>query len=542
MTVMSLILVLLAPLPYWALGAPWCLGDGGRRVAMAPLVGCALAGLYAELTMIVGVSPRLGAALLSVASAGFVLARGRHLAGQLAEAVRTWLPLYFFSVLVSSISPFPVLGHWSGDWYLLYQMGEEIVRGNLPPTMLARPPLFGAAATPLWILGQGLIPYQLMSAVASASAVTVTASFTKFFWPRSSRLMWLPLLLSPFFLHHTAAAWAKLLAAGLILAAIIEARREQVWASAALFALSVATHEGSIIWAPCILAAHAAGGRGWRGAARALPALAVTGVVVAGPLLVWIAVKYGLGAKVAANPSVTDRDQAPFIVKTAGGVVTTFIGWEPVLSLKRWLSNPQRFSAGVVAKESFWLVTSWFTTLAGTLLGLLFPFLICWRRLKGDPLLRGLLRPTILAAVAFALIANGALCGFYSTEGTMQAAMVALALGGYGLLAGQLASAGPAADVWFRRMSWLTAIVGTVPWVLTNIGTATGLWLSGAFRARMQTASEGDYFRVVDNHLSPLGMAAFPAVPVFAGLLLLATLWIERRESPFARKPQVDQG
>ena len=120
--------------------------------------------------------------------------------------------------------------------------------------------------------------------------------------------------------------------------------------------------------------------------------------------------------------------------------------------------------------------------------------------------------------------------------------MVALALGGYGLLAGQLASAGPAADVWLRRMSWLTAIVGTVPWVLTNIGTATGLWLSGAFRARMQTASEGDYFRVVDNHLSPLGMAAFPAVPVFAGLLLLAALWIERRESPFARKPQVDQG
>src|SRR5207249_3237255 len=110
---------------------------------------------------------------------------------------------------------FPVLGSWSGDWLQMYQMGEAVAAGNVPSTMLARPPLFGASTAPLWLIEPGLIPYQLMAAVASAAAITTTFRFMRFLRPNAGLMLLVPLVISPFFLHNTAAAWSKLLAGAL---------------------------------------------------------------------------------------------------------------------------------------------------------------------------------------------------------------------------------------------------------------------------------------------------------------------------------------
>jgi len=528
MKLMSLFMVFFAPLPFWAIGMACCLWGTGRRLPLSPLVGCAAAGLYAELAMMCGLPVRTSVAVLTIASAAVAFVRARAHREALLAAVREWVPLYLLCVLISSISPFPVLGSWSGDWFLLYQMGEQVIQGDLPRSMLARPPLFGAATVPLWLWGRGLIPYQMMSAVASASAVTALLWFVDYFWPRSRRTLLVPLLLSPFFLNHTAAAWGKLLASGLILAAIIEARQAQRLASAALFALSVAVHEGSIIWAPCILVAHAAGGRGWRGAVRSLPWLLVAGIVIVLPLQLWIFAKYGLAAKVAGSPVITDRNEVPFAIKSLLAVVTTFVAWGPISSVARWLTNPERATAAVALKESYWLITSWFTTLAGTLVGLLFPFAICWRRLRDDPVLRRLLRPAVICAVGIAIAANALLTAFYSNEGTMQAALVPLALGIFGVLAGVVTTWTRDGRIVLRRVNWMMAIVGTLPWLLTNVAVGFGIRLSAAFRARMETGSEGDYMVIVGQHLQPLGLSGFPEVPFVVALLLAAWLLFTR--------------
>ena len=50
-------------------------------------------------------------------------------------------------------------------------------------------------------------------------------------------------------------------------------------------------------------------------------------------------------------------------------------------------------------------------------------------------------------------------------------------------------------------------------------GEWTEAFLSASFFGRkvalnyLSTGSEGDYFRFIDNHLSPLGMVAFPIMP-----------------------------
>jgi hypothetical protein len=443
------------------------------------------------------------------------------------HAFREWLPIYFVAVLAASLSPFPVLGHWEGDWLLLYEMGQSVIQGHLAGDMLARPPLFGAAAAPLWIVSHGLIPYQLMAAVASASAATVMFSFIEHFRPRAPRIVLLPFLLSPFFLHNAAAAWSKPLAAGLIVAAVIEGLSARRWVSSALFALAVAVHEGSIIWAPSVLLVHLSGSTGWRSAARALGRLALTGLLFAGPLEIWVLMKYGLTAKMAMSPVVADSGKTSFLAKTVLAVISTFVGWGPIVDALRWLRSPNPTAYATASKEAYWLVTSWITTLAGTLVGLLFPFILV-RRAARD--LFAHLGTWPILGLAIAVVMNALLTPFYGNEGTMQVGLVPLGYVLYGLLAARVARLDDQRDVPIRRMAWLMGLAGTLPWLLTNACTSAGLWLSAAFRERIRTGSEGDYFRVMQNRLEPLGMAAFPEVPLLCCVLLIGWALFLRRQ------------
>src|SRR6266536_117327 len=180
MNLTAIALVVIAPLPYWILGLPWVMGSPRSR--LAPLVGCTLAGVYAEWAMITGLPVRAVTVVALSVSAAYVLYR-RSVARDVVNDIVEWLPFYFVSMLAASLSPFPVLGDWSGDWLILYRMGESVLGGDLPSNMLTRPPLFGAATAPLWIVADGLIPYQIMAAVASAASVTATLHFVRLLRP-----------------------------------------------------------------------------------------------------------------------------------------------------------------------------------------------------------------------------------------------------------------------------------------------------------------------------------------------------------------------
>jgi hypothetical protein len=69
-------------------------------------------------------------------------------------------------------------------------------------------------------------------------------------------------------------------------------------------------------------------------------------------------------------------------------------------------------------------------------------------------------------------------------------------------------------------------VIGTVPWVVLNAGISAGLWLSAGLRQRFAVGSEGDYFRVLDHHLQPLGLTVFPAAACLAAVLLIASFWV----------------
>jgi hypothetical protein len=261
--------------------------------------------------------------------------------------------------------------------------------------------------------------------------------------------------------------------------------------------------------------------------------MVAAGLLLAGPIVFWIIAEHGLAAKVAANPSITDLDAVPMPValKTVLGVIATFVGWGPLEVLVRWFGSGDATSSSVVAKESFWLITNWVTTLAGTMAGLLVPFLFALRALKeaprfSQPLPWGL-RQTV--GVGIAVVLNSALAGFYSNQGMMQAALIPLGLGAYAVLAARLAATAESGSIPLRRVAWATAVIGTAPWLLMNVGTGVGVRFSPTVRARFLAGSEGDYIRLLSYHLEPLGMAAMPAVPCLAAVLLIALLVVHRR-------------
>ena len=97
--------------------------------------------------------------------------------GSLASSLAQSVLLYFVALVPIAISPFPILGNWGGDWLFLFKSGRELVEG-VPMTAgtLQRPPLFGAAAVPLWIVADGLVPFQLFAAVMSGGVLMLVCT------------------------------------------------------------------------------------------------------------------------------------------------------------------------------------------------------------------------------------------------------------------------------------------------------------------------------------------------------------------------------
>jgi len=467
----------------------------------------------------------MGTALLSALACLIVWGRNRRTLISLRDA-------YGFSLIAllpALFSPFPILGTWDGDWFFLYQAGQTVWEGGrLSPESLQRPPLFGAAAAPLWIFAEGLIPFQIFSAVMSAGVLAASFFALHHFVPRTSRLRVIALLvMAPFFLHHTAACWGKLMAAGLLVAAGTELRRSRdsrtlLW-SGVWFALAVAAHQSSLLYAPLLIAIRVSV-HGWKASEiiRLVFAMGLAGLLLVAPYEVWTIYDYGLDQKVAVNPAVAQRDpEIPMVLNTLLVVVSSFVGWAPLESLFRWWWQPDALALARVASEAFWMITSWIQTLAGTFLGTYAPLFIA----GGVTLLNRLRVAVSTQQIGFLALASGAvillnglLNPFYSSNGTMQTGLTALGLAGFLVLSHLLLTETPRR--WAVAMA-VTALCGTFPWLLLNLGTSLGLRLSPAFRSRVVGGSERDWDRLSDHQLIPLGLSGFPALQLGLVLILL---------------------
>src|SRR5690606_21014340 len=133
------------------------------------------------------------------------------------------------------------------------------------------------------------------AAVASAAAALAVAYGAEVWGKvRLSPAALAPLLLSPFFLLHTANVWSKLLAAGAVVAALADAaayregRGRRWWLTASLWlAAGVAVHKSSVLYACLLLPLYPWRREGARAALRDLAVLAAAGLLVVGPFEAW---------------------------------------------------------------------------------------------------------------------------------------------------------------------------------------------------------------------------------------------------------------
>lgn len=494
---------------------------------LAPALGCALSGFLAEVAAMLGLPVNVTVATLSLVAVVAAFARWRHEGASLFPALKLWAGLYAYSALTVGLSPFPVVGTWGVDWRILYDAGQAVVNHTMTaePDLLSRPPLFGAATAPLWLFSPGLLSFQFMSIVASASALAVTFVLLRRF-RRDATWEWLlPLLISPFFLHHNAAAWGKFMSAALVLASLLAAWDEEWVMSSVWMALAAAVHDSAIIFVPVALWIAYLRTKSWRASLRCCLLMAVAGVLIAAPIEIWEIAKFGWAAKVAANPSVYFHSELPWAVKTALGILSCFAAWDPVLSLVRWLSDAHPLSKATVTKESFWLLQSWVTTLTGTFLGLLFPFMRrgFWVQLKEWPHLRAW-----IVVLAIPLFASNALAGYYSTAGTAQAGLVPMSFGLYAWLMAAAPLEAAAFRRFLRTSTLAMALVGTLPWLLLNVPIAMGLRWSAGFRQTFEASSEQEYAYIVTHGMDSLGLVAFPWFPLLVAVVMAGILLRDR--------------
>jgi len=515
---MTIVVLIIAPLLYWVLGAPFLLRRKDAGLLMAPLLGGAIAGLGAEFAFAVKWSTPITTLSLLAISALLTLFRiYRDKQGRVALAnLADLYGFYLLALVPAIISPFPVLGTWDGDWLFLYEAGQSLWKGTeLTAESLQRPPLFGAGASLLWIFQEGLTPFQIYAAVMSAGAVGACVFALRMFGCNIALKRLLPLLvLTPFFLHHTAACWGKLMAAGLLVAAGAELAssksRPAEWWSALWFALAVAVHQSSLLYAPLLFGIWIVTPRQdtFSALMKWLARLAILGILLVGSFEAWTVYHYGLDAKIAANPSVAQRDpQVTLFENSAFVILTSFVGWAPLDSLTRWLYQPDATTVLRAGKEGFWLLTSWIQVMAGTFLGVWGPILLAGRRSLGSAIKKQrTTRPWWIlgGAAGGVVILNGLLNPFASSNGTMQTGLVGLGLAGLLVLIANVETTLPSQH---RRAIIATAIFGFVPWFFLNAGVSAGSHLSSSFREKFLNGSEGDWSRIAANDLSPLGLS-----------------------------------
>lgn len=520
MNLLPLILVILiAPLVYFAVGYPFAVRLGLPRLAC--VIGLAVTGWVCESIIIARLPVLLPLSLLGVVSAfGWFRTETAAAGGHLRECYL----VYTWPLAAAILTPFPGMGVWSTDWLYNYQTGLGVL-GRLPygGPMLERPPLGGASCIPLWMIAEGFPTFQVWSAVTSTALVLVARElYRELGGTRQGARVWLPLLASSFFLHHTMLCWAKFMAAGLTLSGLLlmhRATRElstRQWiGGSVLFAFAVATHQSAILYVP-FLVLFAARNAPLRATAIRLGIALAAGLIIVLPFELWTIATFGLDAKVNANPAVAQRaPNATAAALVTWMLISTVVPWNFVDDTI-WCIHEQASWSSL-----YWLATGVLTALAGTFVGSALPFLPL-RSARGSD--RSWLAPLtswgFLACVALALLGNAVLSPFAAKWGSAQTGVVPIQLLLYVVLIRWLDGAGRETE---RRVNRLALMLGIVPYALLAGAVTTWLRADPGAPETFLTWEDHDYrslFAYVDG--ASLAFVLYPLGPALViGLCLL---------------------
>jgi hypothetical protein len=507
-----LVLLAAAPAIYTILGAPLVLA-GQRRTTtdlLAPLFGCTLAGWLGEIALIVGVSWRwLLCAAFATSTAALVLRRSE--VGRFLRCLRDLYVAYLPAAAIVALSSSPAAtGIWGGDWAEQFAMGRAVFLGDYSGAPIHREPLFGAAAAPLQLVLPALPSLMAFSAVAAAAAaLAVIYGIEVWGKTRVTCAALAPFMTTPFFLLHVPTVWAKQLAAGAAVVAVVdsakylETRRFRSWLSSCLWiGAAVAIHKSSVIYLGMIASLYPLERSAYRTAVRDAAVLACALALIAVPFDAWIISQRGMSERVAANPVI-------YFSEKATPIKLFSIKVRNLISSVTGMPQAVRKLPTTIEKVSFLVVWQ-----AGTLLGTFWPFV---PRAVASAGLGTLFRTSLVSRRVAAggitvLLLNAILNPYPGPHGLTQTGLVAFCLMIFVWL-----FAGPRP----RALELVAVLVcGTVPLLLVNsinlydLATRTTPFEPGTFRYMLRLGG------------TSFGYELWPFSLALGWGLMIAYLWL----------------
>ena len=249
----------------------------------------------------------------------------------------SYLPLLAATALV----PMPGMFGWWGDW-MSTQFLTDLLNGNpiiwdAGALLSSRPPLNGFAAAPFYDIIPPVANVQGVAVLASATMVMAAVELYRTATNQALSKIWqLALLLGAPALLHSANIWAKPLSTLGILLFLIQILRYKKSESstdlilaAVWFALSVATHESSILYSILLVPLFELPKRQTLGLwSRVLATFAVAGIVIVGIHRIPAMLQFGMNSAISSNPALFYRDPSLSGLQVfLDNMVSTFTGY-----------------------------------------------------------------------------------------------------------------------------------------------------------------------------------------------------------------------
>lgn len=509
--------------------------DAGR-VWAAPLAGSAVWCIVGTYSIMTWAPPWLWCMGLIAIVIGVAAYYRGELAFRAPE-LGIYALTYLFTLGVMCIVPFPGMWLMGGDWMQHYGMAEAVWERAFGAGHLARSPAYAAGAIVCLPFRPGLAAYQVYVAATTAAAmmVLVVGARTR---AALARRRWAIacLALSAFYIVHLQNLWPKWLAAGLFVAAILEAlrHRERGELSAALLALvwfgaGVAVHESTAFAFVFLLVAFGRPALAALCRMRGMWAAAIAiGLLTFAGWQVWTLAAHGLSARIAEHPIRTWHEVRPLHTRLGMNALDHLAGLLPANLRARWSAPGVTNSSEQIAGNLYYTAIALNTWMAATLLTILGPTLwvlraeirVLWR----DAMRAGEVRGWAVA-LAVTLLLN-CLAGPTSPPyGLAQAGFTQVCLLGFVSLVLRLLDRAPA--VRLRRMARWHLLTGFAPFVVLALGVllVTRLHHPGAVAlAEKLRAVDADLWTVRNLGLEPLAEVFFPGgLVVF--VLATAAFW-----------------
>ncbi len=443
--------------------------------------------------------------------------------------------VYFFTLGVMCVIPFPGMWLMGGDWIQHYGMATAVWERSFGVASLARSPSFAAGSIVCLPFHPSLAAYQIYVAATTAGAMLVLLSGARTPAARARRRWVIACIgLSAFYVVHLQNLWPKWLAAGFFVAAILEAHRhrERGELGAALlaifwFGVGIAAHESTALAFPFLLAAF--GRPALVGLLRQRRVwLAGTAIVLAtfAGWQTWTLVTFGLHERVAQNPSVTWNDGRALPEKVAVNAVGHLVGLLPPDLHERWSGADATATPAKIAENSYYTAVALNSWMAATLLTIFGPTLWVLRAEIGT-LWRNAAQASELrvwgSALAVTFLLNCLITPTPPRYGAAQGGFTQVCLLGFVPLALRLLDRAP--SVRLRRIVRWHLLTGFGPFVGLAIGVLLVTHLPHAVRAALTeklTWADHDLWTLRHLGLEPLAESFFPVGLVFFALAMAA--------------------